>query len=59
MSGKFLLISLGIIYLWGFFLFFAPNWLIQPVALFIASWQVGYWVFHISNYLTKEFDQNE
>ena len=51
---KFWVVSLGIIFLWGVFLFTAPSEIRELVAILIAGWQVGVWSSKIGFYLNDD-----
>jgi len=55
MSGKMLAISLALLGIWALFLFTAPDLVVQFVALCIAGWQIGTWIFKISFHFSKDW----
>jgi hypothetical protein len=56
MSGKFLAIGLALLGVWALFLFTAPDLVVQFVALCIAGWQMGTWIFKISYHFSKDWE---
>jgi uncharacterized membrane protein len=56
MTGKMLAISLALLVVWVLFLFTVPDLVVQFVALAIAGWQIGSWIFKISYHFSKDWE---